>query len=68
MKETQTQVFAVHTPYDSTRVKPISKKCKWTKDEDQLLLQLIFLYGNKKWNIIPKYFVNRNGKQCRERF
>ena len=68
MKEAQKVVFAVHQAYVPSKVKPIQKKCKWTKEEDQQLLKLIYQYGMKKWNIIPKYFVNRNGKQCRERF
>ena len=46
----------------ASKVKSIAKKRKWSTEEDELLLQLVYLYGLKKWNIISSSFENRNGK------
>ena len=46
----------------ASKVKSITKKRKWSTEDDQLLLQLVYLYGIKKWNIISNSFENRNGK------
>ena len=46
----------------ASKVKSITKKRKWSTEEDELLLQLVYLYGLKKWNIISRSFENRNGK------
>ena len=48
--------------------KKIIKKI-WTKDEDDLLLQLVAKYGvENKWTEIAKDLNGRIGKQCRERY
>lgn len=43
-------------------------KGTWTKEEDERLLQLVSLYGDKKWSTIAKHLKGRRGKQCRERW
>jgi hypothetical protein len=41
---------------------------KFTPVEDQLLLQLINIYGKKDWNEIANHLIDRTPKQCRNRF
>ncbi|XP_067303082.1 v-myb avian myeloblastosis viral oncogene homolog-like 2a isoform X3 [Pseudorasbora parva] len=43
-------------------------KGTWTKEEDERLIQLVSLYGDKKWSTIAKNLKGRRGKQCRERW
>uniref|UniRef100_A0A671QDN5 V-myb avian myeloblastosis viral oncogene homolog-like 2a n=1 Tax=Sinocyclocheilus anshuiensis TaxID=1608454 RepID=A0A671QDN5_9TELE len=43
-------------------------KGTWTKEEDEKLIQLVTLYGDKKWSTIAKHLKGRRGKQCRERW
>ncbi|XP_073679580.1 v-myb avian myeloblastosis viral oncogene homolog-like 2a [Garra rufa] len=43
-------------------------KGTWTKEEDERLIQLVSLYGDKKWSTIAKHLKGRRGKQCRERW
>lgn len=40
----------------------------WTKEEDELLLKLVEMHGNKKWAVIARHLKGRHGKQCRERW
>ncbi|XP_019083774.1 PREDICTED: myb-related protein 3R-1-like [Camelina sativa] len=43
-------------------------KGPWTKEEDEMIVQLIEKYGPKKWSTIARYLPGRIGKQCRERW
>ncbi|CAM8910824.1 unnamed protein product [Rhodiola kirilowii] len=43
-------------------------KGQWTSDEDRLLIQLVGLYGIRKWASIAQMLPGRIGKQCRERW
>ncbi|KAH0931372.1 hypothetical protein HID58_008489 [Brassica napus] len=43
-------------------------KGPWTKEEDDMIVQLIQKYGPKKWSTIARYLPGRIGKQCRERW
>ncbi|CAN6974297.1 unnamed protein product [Brassica oleracea var. botrytis] len=43
-------------------------KGPWTKEEDDMIVQLIQEYGPKKWSTIARYLPGRIGKQCRERW
>ncbi|CAM4683525.1 hypothetical protein PO909_013497 [Leuciscus waleckii] len=43
-------------------------KGAWTKEEDERLIQLVSLFGDKKWSTIAKHLKGRRGKQCRERW
>ncbi|CAH2073038.1 unnamed protein product [Thlaspi arvense] len=43
-------------------------KGPWTKEEDEMIVQLIQKYGPKKWSTIARYLPGRIGKQCRERW
>ncbi|XP_056130897.1 v-myb avian myeloblastosis viral oncogene homolog-like 2b [Lampris incognitus] len=43
-------------------------KGPWTKEEDEKVIELVNLYGNKQWAIVAKHLKGRLGKQCRERW
>ena len=48
-------------------------KTQWSRREDQALYQLVQAKGTKQWfeiavELNEKIGVNRNGKQCRERW
>ena len=43
-------------------------KSAWSDEEDSLLLKIVHKEGPKSWSKIAKYFQNRKGKQCRERW
>ncbi|XP_059353193.1 myb-related protein A-like [Daphnia carinata] len=49
-------------------VNPQLVKGPWTKEEDDLVVQLVHRYGPKKWTQIAKHLNGRIGKQCRERW
>ncbi|KAI1280900.1 Transcriptional activator Myb [Halotydeus destructor] len=49
-------------------VNPHLVKGPWTKEEDELVKQLVERYGPKKWTLIAKHLKGRIGKQCRERW
>ena len=51
------------------RKKPIYRPhCKWTKEEDEKLKELIKEYGENDWRHLAKKFEGRNSRQCRERW
>ena len=43
-------------------------KGPWSKEEDELVVQLVAQYGPKKWSKIASHLKGRIGKQCRERW
>ena len=43
-------------------------KGPWTKEEDQIAVNLVKKYGPRNWSMIAQYLPGRIGKQCRERF
>ncbi|MBA0620585.1 hypothetical protein Godav_006287 [Gossypium davidsonii] len=43
-------------------------KGPWTKEEDDLIFELVEKQGKKKWSEIAKFLPGRIGKQCRERW
>ncbi|XP_052211248.1 transcription factor MYB3R-3-like [Diospyros lotus] len=43
-------------------------KGPWTKEEDELIIELVSKQGNKKWSEVAKHLPGRIGKQCRERW
>ncbi|CAM8952791.1 unnamed protein product [Rhodiola kirilowii] len=43
-------------------------KGPWSKEEDEVIVQLVGLYGAKKWSTIAQHLPGRIGKQCRERW
>ena len=45
-----------------------TNKGPWTEQEDKKLIELVEKYGAEKWAYISKYFTDRIGKQCRERW
>ncbi|KAM9751438.1 v-myb avian myeloblastosis viral oncogene homolog-like 2a isoform 2-T2 [Menidia menidia] len=47
---------------------PDAIKGFWTKEEDEMILELVEKYGTRNWAIIGKHLKGRMGKQCRERW
>ncbi|XP_058201740.1 transcription factor MYB3R-1-like [Rhododendron vialii] len=43
-------------------------KGPWTKEEDEVMIELVKKYGPKKWSTIAQHLPGRIGKQCRERW
>ena len=40
----------------------------WTSEEDERLKHLVEEHGTGNWSLIGDFFVDRTGKQCRERW
>mmetsp|Transcript_8613 Transcript_8613/g.22237 ORF Transcript_8613/g.22237 Transcript_8613/m.22237 type:complete len:504 (-) Transcript_8613:232-1743(-) len=51
-----------------TMLDPTLIKGPWTKEEDELVIQLVERYGAKNWSYIAEHLKGRIGKQCRERW
>jgi len=51
-----------------TMLDPTLIKGPWTKEEDELVIQLVHQYGAKNWSQIAEHLKGRIGKQCRERW
>lgn len=49
-------------------LKPGLIKGPWTPEEDEKVIRLVKLHGNKKWSFIARQLKGRLGKQCRERW
>jgi hypothetical protein len=49
-------------------LKPGLIKGPWTPEEDDKVIRLVHLHGNKKWSFIARQLTGRLGKQCRERW
>lgn len=49
-------------------LKPGLVKGPWTREEDEKVLELVRLYGCKRWSFIASHLEGRLGKQCRERW
>jgi len=45
-----------------------SKKGAWTPEEDELLTNLIAVYGPRNWSLIANGIPGRSGKSCRLRW
>ncbi|KAL7112147.1 hypothetical protein ACP275_05G134000 [Erythranthe tilingii] len=43
-------------------------KGPWSKEEDEIMIELVERYGPKKWSTISQHLPGRIGKQCRERW
>jgi len=43
-------------------------KGPWTKEEDDLVVELVKKYGPRRWSLIAGHLKGRIGKQCRERW
>uniref|UniRef100_A0A5B6ZED8 Putative myb-related protein 3R-1-like isoform X1 n=1 Tax=Davidia involucrata TaxID=16924 RepID=A0A5B6ZED8_DAVIN len=43
-------------------------KGPWSKEEDEIIIELVNKYGAKKWSTIAQHLPGRIGKQCRERW
>ena len=47
---------------------PILKNVKWTKNEDNILINCINRFGEGKWNEMEECFIGRTRKQIRQRY
>lgn len=52
----------------ASRKKECTKKGPWTEEEDRKVVELVAVYGPKKWTQIATHLDGRIGKQCRERW
>nr|KYP65183.1 Myb-related protein 3R-1 [Cajanus cajan] len=43
-------------------------KGPWSKEEDEIIIDLVNRFGPKKWSTIAQHLPGRIGKQCRERW
>ncbi|KAL5558813.1 hypothetical protein UlMin_035024 [Ulmus minor] len=43
-------------------------KGPWSKEEDEVIVELVKKFGPKKWSTIAQHLQGRIGKQCRERW
>jgi hypothetical protein len=43
-------------------------KGPWTREEDDMLIQMVQTYGTKRWSLVASHLKGRTGKQCRERW
>lgn len=43
-------------------------KGPWTKEEDDMVIELVNQFGPKRWSVIASHLKGRIGKQCRERW
>lgn len=51
----------------NTRTEPRTRR-KWTNEEDAALLELTRRFGLDDWRSISAHMVDRDPKQCRERY
>lgn len=49
-------------------VNPSLVKGPWTKEEDEKVVELVRIFGPKRWTLIARNLKGRIGKQCRERW
>lgn len=49
------------------KLDPNLKRCKFDKEEDEMIIKFYEKYGNK-WNEIAKYFKNRNASMIKNRY
>lgn len=55
-------------PASSVAAAASANKGPWTKDEDEMLIELVNEHGTKQWSIVASHLKARTGKQCRERW
>ena len=69
LSEEKMSVDEVKTNNVAVAVKKAKRKSgrKWTKEDDNKVIQLVGKYGTHKWSFIGS-LCGRNGKQCRERW
>lgn len=64
----QGPVCAVPEPPKLTIARLVAYQGPWTKEEDELVIELVQQYGAKNWSHIAEHLKGRIGKQCRERW
>merc|ERR1719318_2266638 len=60
--------LAVSPSGSSLHGKKSINRGRWTKEEDEKVIELVKKYGPKRWTLIAKHLKGRIGKQCRERW
>lgn len=58
----------MHCGTTHSRQKPVRRKSKFTREEDEQLSKLIARYGSSNWDLIASKMPNRNARQCRDRW
>lgn len=53
---------------DDYYVLPKHKHNKWRPEEDAALIRLVSANKNVDWNLVAKRMINRNPRQCKERW
>ena len=43
-------------------------RTRWTREDDEKLVELVKLHGLKKWTMIAAHFKGRTSRNCRERY
>lgn len=46
----------------------VTRKIKWTEEEDRLLTESVKKIGERKWRLVAEAVPGRDAKQCRERW
>lgn len=59
------QKFNIENDINHSRV---TKRLKFTKEEDELLKKLVLSFGAKNWAIIASMMPSRTPRQCRDRY
>ena len=68
IKNTTYKKRTSHSKTNSNASIVTNNKGPWTEQEDKKLIELVEKFGAEKWAFISKYFTDRIGKQCRERW
>ena len=58
----------MHFQSSAAPIQSIKKKRRFTKEEDELIKQLVALNKNTNWETIAKYVPGRTARQCRDRY
>ena len=65
-KDSKNKNFSTTTQSDN-QDSPNRKLLKWSQEEDNKLLELVEIYGNRNWKKISEHMETRNPVQCLHR-
>ena len=66
-KDSKNKIFSTATQSDNQN-SPNRKLLKWSQEEDNKLLELVEIYGNRNWKKISEHMETRNPVQCLHRW
>jgi hypothetical protein len=66
--KSQKSLFSQQTSHNDSFSDDGKKMGKWLKDEDELLLNAVTLYGTKNWRTVSNFVPGRNQVQCLHRW